>query len=610
MQHDPTHNFTVIEHETEFCVVGGGMSGLCTAIAAARNGTKTILVQDRPMLGGNASSEVRMWICGAHGRDNVETGILEEIKLENCHRNPQLKYTIWDSILYEKAHFQENLTLMLNCSINSVKTSGNQISEISGWQLTTQTIHNIKAKFYADCSGDSVLRVSGAELRRGREARDEFNEAHAPEIADRKTMGNSLLLQLREIDPEDHVPFIKPDWANTYEEEQLPHRGLSPSSGNFWWLEIGGEYDTIGEGEELRDELYKIGFGVWDMIKNHPDGRGKNWELEWIGSLPGKRENFRYVGDHIMNQNDVEAEGKFEDMVAYGGWSMDDHAPAGINFVGKPTIFHPAPSPYGITYRSLYSVNIDNLFMAGRNISVTHMALSSTRVMATCAIIGQAVGTAASLAIQNNTTPRGVGQNHITELQKTLMDQDCYLPWHTRLIPEISKAATLTTSNIETGSAPVSATVSSGNTAVLEETQKEALTSTIENLRTGIDRTLGKEVNAWLASKTDWACYRFENPTQLTQARITFDSDLSRPKKMPARYPKKGNWDHVPATMVKDFSIQAQDDAGNWHAISNIQNNYQRLVRIPLEVKTKAIRLVINETWGDEQVKIFAFDVK
>ena len=154
MKHQPTLSFTTVEHEADFCVVGGGMSGLCTAIAAARNGIKTILVQDRPMLGGNASSEVRMWICGAHGKDNVETGILEEIKLENCHRNPQLKYTIWDTVLYEKAHFEPNLKLMLNCSINSVKTQGNKITEVSGWQLTTQTNHVIKAKFFADCSGE------------------------------------------------------------------------------------------------------------------------------------------------------------------------------------------------------------------------------------------------------------------------------------------------------------------------------------------------------------------------------------------------------------------------------------------------------------------------
>ena len=582
MKHDPTLSFETKTHEADLCVVGGGLSGLCTAIAAARNGTQTILVQDRPVLGGNASSEVRMWICGAHGRDNVETGLIEEIKLENCHRNPQLKYTIWDTVLYEKAHFQPNLKLMLNCSINEVKTSGNKITEVAGWQLTTQTRHEIKAKFFADCSGDSVLRVSGAELRRGREARDEFDEAHAPEVPDRKTMGNTLLLQVREIDPQDHVPFVKPKWANTYEEEQLPHRGLTPGSGNWWWLEIGGEDDTIGDGEELRDELYKIGFGVWDMIKNHPDGRGHKWELEWIGSLPGKRENFRYVGDHIMTQNDVEAEGKFEDMVAYGGWSMDDHHPGGITYPGKPTIFHPAPSPYGITYRSMYSVNIDNLFMAGRNISVTHMALSSTRVMATCAIIGQAVGTAAALAVKHNTTPRGVGQNHIAQLQQTLMDQDCYLPWHRREIAAISKAAKLTASN----------------------------DSNVEELRSGVDRTLGKADNAWLAAVGDSATYSFDGDTPLTEAPITFDSDLSRPKKMPARYPKKGNWDHVPSTMVKDFTIQTQDASGNWQDAAKVQGNYQRLVRVPLDVKASAVRLVIDQTWGDEQVKVFGFEVK
>ena len=581
MKHDITLSFPVVEHETEFCVVGGGMSGLCTAIAAARNGVKTVLVQDRAMLGGNASSEVRMWICGAHGKDNTETGIIEEIKLENCYRNPQLKYTIWDSVLYEKAHYQENLQLMLNCSINSVETSSNTITEIAGWQLTTQTTHKIKAKLFADCSGDSILRVCGAHLRRGREARDEFNEAHAPEVADRKTMGNSLLLQLREIDPENHVPFIKPKWANSYTPEQLPHRGLSPSSGNFWWLEIGGDYDTIGQGEELRDALYKIGLGVWDLIKNHPDGRGQKWELQWIGSLPGKRESFRYVGDHIMTQNDIEAEGKFEDLVAYGGWSMDDHHPAGIEHPGKPTIFYPAPSPYGITYRSLYSINIDNLFMAGRNISVTHMALSSTRVMATCSVIGQAVGTAAALAIQNNTTPRGVGQDHIDQLQQTLMDQDAYLPWHQRAVPQISLDAKLT--------------ASCGNP---------------DELRTGIDRSLDKNDNAWLAGKADWACYNFKQNTKLCEARFTFDSNLSRLKQMPARYPQKGNWESVPTSLVKNFSIEAQNDTGNWQTIQRVENNYQRLVRVPLNITAKTIRLVIHETWGDEQIKVFAFDVR
>jgi hypothetical protein len=219
-----------------------------------------------------------------------------------------------------------------------------------------------------------VLRISGAAYRWGREARDEFNEAHAPEVADRKTMGNSLLLQLREAD--DHVPFVPPTWAYSYTEDDFPNRDLKSHGNNFWWLEIGGVQDTIQDAAEIRDELLKIGYGVWDLIKNHPDGRGHRWDLEWIGQLPGKRENVRYEGDHILTQNDIEAEGRFDDLVAYGGWPMDDHHPDAIKYPGEPTIFHPAPSPYGIPYRSLYSRNTENLFFAGRNISATHMALS------------------------------------------------------------------------------------------------------------------------------------------------------------------------------------------------------------------------------------------
>jgi hypothetical protein len=178
-------------------------------------------------------------------------------------------------------------------------------------------------------------------------------------------------------------------------------------------MELGGNRDSIRDTEILRDELIKISFGTWDFIKNSGHFESENLELEWVGFLPGKRESRRYVGDHILNQNDVENEGRFEDIVAYGGWTMDDHHPDGFRYKGQPTIFHPAPSPYGIPYRSLYSKNISNLFFAGRNISATHAALSSTRVMATCAIMGQAVGTAAAIAVRDDLSPRGVYEERL-----------------------------------------------------------------------------------------------------------------------------------------------------------------------------------------------------
>jgi hypothetical protein len=572
--------FKTINHEVDFCVVGGGMAGLCAALAAARHGAKTLLMQDRPVLGGNASSEIRMWICGAHGADNKETGILEEILLDNTYRNPTLKYPIWDSMLYALAQAEPNLTMLLNCSCCDVRCEGSRITFIRGWQTTSQTWQRVSAKYFADCSGDSVLRISGAEYRWGRESRGEFNESHAPQQADRKTMGNSILIQLREV--EEHVPFNPPPWAHHYTEADLPNRGLNPEGNNFWWLEIGGTQNTIADTEVIHDELLKIAYGVWALIKNHPDGRGRRWELEWIGALPGKRESVRYVGEHILTQNDIEAGGRFADRVAYGGWSMDDHHPEAIRYPGPPTIFHPAPSPYGIPYRCLYSRNIDNLFFAGRNISTTHMALSSTRVMGTCAILGQAVGTAAALALQHSTSPQGVYQNYIRELQERLMDDDCYLPWFSRSIPQVTRSAHLT-----------------------------ATCSDPEDLRSGVDRSLGGADNGWWGGTSgDWVEYRFDTPLHLSRARLVFDSDLGNTKRMPESYPARGHHAKMPEMLTRNFDLEVLNEQGEWKIYRQGRDNIQRLVKIPLNVVTEGIRFVPRTSWGGERVHVFAFDVR
>lgn len=574
-----THRFETETHQADFCVVGGGMAGLIAAVSAARHGAKVILMQDRPVLGGNASSEVRMWICGARGADAKETGLLEEIMLANYHRNRGMKYAIWDTVLYEKAQFQPGLTLLLNCACHEVVTEGSSIVAVKGYQSTTQTFHEVHANYFADCSGDSVLRISGAEYRRGRESRKEFNETHAPAVADDKTMGNTILIETRETGGP-HEPFIPPQWALKFKEEDLPKRHLTPTGENFWWLELGGNQDTIADAEHLRDELLKVAFGVWDLIKNHPDQRAKDWELEWIGALPGKRENNRYVGDHILNQIEVLDGGNFSDTVAYGGWPMDDHHPGGLYYQGPATVFHRTPSPFGIPYRSLYSRNIDNLFFAGRNISTTHMALSSTRVMATCALCGQAVGTAAALAVQYSCSPRSVGEHHIAELQQHLMDDDSFLPGRTRPIPQISLQADLL--------------ADSGDP---------------QALRNGIDRIYNNQDNGWWGLPGEMITYRFDSPRQISRARIVFDSDQSDKKRMPCWYPKEGNRVQMPGMLTREFALEAQDSAGHWQRIYHAQDNDRRLLTIPLAVETKALRLVPLTSWGAERMHLMAFDL-
>jgi hypothetical protein len=570
-----------LTHKVDFCVVGGGLAGMCAAIAAARRGAKVALMQDRPVLGGNASSEIRMWICGARGPNNRETGLIEEIALESRYRNPLRNYSLWDSILYEKVRLEPNITLLLNCSCNRAEAQGDHIASVTGWQTTSESWHTVQADLFADCSGDSILApLSGAECRMGREARREHDEDIEPEEADAKTMGMSLLIQARETDgPQTFVP---PSWAYTYASDaDLPHRGHDLLKTNYWWIEVGGEQHSIHDTEELRDELLKIALGVWDHIKNQGDHGAENWVLDWMGFLPGKRESRRYVGDHVLTQNDVRAEGRFHDLVAYGGWPMDDHHPGGIDWPGEPTVFHPAPSPFGIPYRCLYSRNVANLFCAGRNISATHAALSSTRVMATCATLGQAVGTAAALAVEANLTPRGVYESRIRELQQALMEDDCYLPWHARTVPAPSRAGKLTAS-----------------------------VGDPEPLRSGLDRPTADSDNGWRGDIGAWVEYAWDEPVHVNGLRLVFDSDLNRPEhNMACRYTLGGKPVGVPRTMVRSFRIEARDARGALYAVARIENNYQRLVRLAVDVETAALRLVPEATWGCDEAHVFAWDV-
>lgn len=566
----------------DVCVIGGGMAGLCAAIASARHGARTILLHDRPVLGGNASSEIRMWICGAHGKQNKETGILEEIQLANLHRNPSLNYSIWDSVLYEKAFFQPNLHVELNCSVLDAQMDGGRIASATGWQLTSQTWHTVQAGQFIDCSGDSILApLTGAAWRHGREARQEFGEDIEPEAGDDRTMGQSLLIQVHRTD--EPQPFTPPTWAYRFESpHDLAYRIRGVHAHNFWWVEVGGIDDTIHDAEPIRDQLMRIVYGVWDYIKNVAPEREEaaNWAIHWIGSHPGKRENRRYEGDHIMTQHDVEDAGKFDDVVAFGGWTMDDHHPAGLLYPDKPTVFHPAPSPFGIPYRSLYSRNIDNLLFAGRNISVTHAALSSTRVMATCAVIGQAAGTAAALCAKHATSPRGVYESHLRQLQQTLMDDDAFLPGFTRAIDPIATEAKLT-----------------------------GPCDHVDRLIDGADRDREDEQHHVAVPVGEGITYEWDAPRWVAGVRLTFDSNLDNDKRMPCAYPVKGDRQAMPDTLVRRFRIEVRVAATDWRLAHRVEDNVDRLVRLPIDGEINAVRLVVDATWGgDDEAAVLAFE--
>ncbi|MGQ9455201.1 MAG: FAD-dependent oxidoreductase [Armatimonadota bacterium] len=569
-----------VRHRFDFCVVGGGIAGVCAAVSAARMGAKTAIVQDRPVFGGNSSSEMRVHVCGAdrHGKipNMRETGILEELRLENLKRNPQRSFSMWDTILYEKIITQPNLTHFLNCSVLDAQMEENRIKSVTGWQLTTYTYHTIEADIFADCSGDAVLApLTRAEYRLGREARSEFNESHQPEVADCKTMGMTCLFQARDMGSPQ--PFEPPAWAYDFPtEDSFAHRSHGWIEMGYWWIELGGEKDSIADTENIRDELLKIVFGMWDHIKNHGDHGAENYAIDWIQFLPAKRESRRYVGDHILTQNDIESGGRFEDIVAYGGWPMDDHHPGGFWHRGEPTVFYPTPSPYGIPYRCMYSRNIENLMFAGRCASYSHAALSSTRVQGTGASVGQAVGTAAAIALRERVTPRQVGKAFIDKLQQSLLRQDAYIPWVRQRFSDLTMTASLLSS--------------SGDP---------------EPLRDGINRPVGDDGHAWTGKPGDSVWYMWDRPQFVRSAVFIFDSSLDKLIAMSYHgpYPALRS---VPPTLVKDFRIEIRS-GGEWQTWRRIEGNYQRLVQTSIEAEVDGVRAVFESTWGSDVVRVFAF---
>ncbi len=434
-------------------VVGGGLAGVCAAIAAARHGCRTAVVQDRPVLGGNSSSEVRICPVGACSR---ETGIIEEMLIEERARNHDLFLSgrinsIWDMILYESVRAEKNLTLYLNTRVVGVEMDGSsRISAVLGVQSGSERLYNLYASLFVDCTGDGTVGAAAkAEYRMGRESREEFGESLAPKQADRMTQGSSLLFRARDVGRT--VPFKPPSWAEEYPTEESLHtrrhgedqftyvvsRDIDPHStkeyAGYWWIEVGAPFDTIDQNEEIRDELLRHVLGVWDHIKNHGDHRAENMAIDWIGSVVGKRESRRLMGDHILTEHDVRRDRLFPDRVAYGGWFIDVHTMGGILAKNKPPVEPPPDTPitpYSIPLRCLYSKNIGNLLMAGRNISVTHIALGSTRTMLTCAVVGQAAGTGAALCAKEKIAPRTLAKNPNTlkRLQQDLLKDDCFIP--------------------------------------------------------------------------------------------------------------------------------------------------------------------------------------
>lgn len=424
--------------KADLIVVGGGLSGVCASLTAARAGLKVILVQDRPVLGGNSSSEVRLWILGAtshmgnNNRWSREGGIIDELLVENTYKNPEGNPIIFDTILLDKVAANSNITLLLNTAVHEVtKSSADTIGSVQAFCSQNSTSYQLSAKLFSDCSGDGVLGfLSGASFRMGAESTEEFAEKFAPTKEYGELLGHTLYFYSK--DTGKPVRYTAPEFALS-DITAIP-RFKSFNAKDFgcklWWIEYGGRLDTVHDTEKIKWELWKVVYGTWDYIKNSGNfPEAENLTLEWVGTIPGKRESRRFEGDFMLSQKDIIEQKQHFDAVAYGGWSIDLHPADGV-FSEKPGCnqWHPK-GIYQIPYRCLYSKDIKNLFISGRLISATHVAFASTRVMATCAYVSQVVGMAAKICIDREILPADIiGHNHIDELQRELQRVGQYIP--------------------------------------------------------------------------------------------------------------------------------------------------------------------------------------
>ena len=615
------------EQKYDVVVVGGGLTGVSVAIASARGGANTALIQDRPVLGGNASSEIRMHVCGASAnntkRDAEETGIIHEILLDNKACNDYHNFSVWDNVLFQKVKGQKNLDLYLNTSMQDVELNGDMISAVTCYQMTTEKHFRFEGSIFVDCTGNgSLCYFAGAEYRQGCESRDEFSEPDAPEQANNNRMGNTLLFKA--IDRGEPIKFKSPSWIRKFTEDDLKYRkhgdytpsasnndiedaGLhnSPESqkptGNFaafgldygyWWIELPGtSEDYVSEYEDIRDELVRCLYGVWDHLKNEGDHGAENYDLQWVGMLPGVREGRRVVGNYILTENDVLNNTLFDDAVAYGGWPVDNHASRGLDDKDiEASFIRQFPGLYTIPYRCYCNKQFSNLMQAGRILSATKLAMASTRVMGTCAVGGQAVGTAAAMCIKNHCMPAQIG-DRIGELQQKLLLDDCYIPGIIyRNEHDISRNATVQASS-------------------------QLETSPADNVVNGFARNIGDSTNCWesdgISADGEKVTLTLNKSSAVSQIRLIFDSNLNRPIKITLSAKRIAEQQvGVPAELVKDYRVELSRN-GKIVAQHTVKDNCQRLniIDFPNQPECDKISVIVDNTNGYPNAKIFEIRV-
>jgi len=406
----------------DLVVVGGGIAGMSTAVAAARLGLKVALIQNRPLLGGNNSSDVRVHLGGRiEAKPYTHLGDLQKEFGSSKEGNAMPADNYEDQKKMDFILAEKNIKLFLNWHVFSIEKKKERIKKVIARNTETGKVMYWKAPIFADCTGDgSIGFLAGADFRMGREAKSEFNESLAPEKADDMTLGASVQWYSKKDSEESVFPIFEYGMTFNQENSEKVLKGE-------WTWETGMNRNQIAEAERIRDYGMLVIFSNWSYLKNkYPSNDYKNHSLSWVAYIAGKRESRRLLGDHILTENDIIQHRIYEDASGTTTWSIDLHYPDPKNSqffpheefkaIARQNNIHPYPVPY----RCLYSRNIPNLFMAGRDISVTHVALGTTRVMRTCGILGEVVGMASSLCKKYHCEPRDIYLFHLEELKEIM----------------------------------------------------------------------------------------------------------------------------------------------------------------------------------------------
>jgi len=568
----------------DLVVAGSGAAAVAAAIAAARNGSKVALLSGRPVLGGNGSDESKVSYDGAATQGFHETGIIYQIK---CYM--LAKQVSWSRAFLHFVRQEKNIDLFLDMYVIDACTENNVIRSVLAQHTIDMTEHRFCGDYYVDGTGDGWIGYyADARYRIGREASFQHNESFAPEVADGNTMSGCATRAIDAIndticcyyaEETDHeVAYCAPAWAFKLPEGDELGRTPPWLERGTWWLENRNDYDDLWEAEYVRDAFIRITAGYFDWMKNSwkEKARAKNYKLSLLSTYVAKRESRRLIGDYIMTQNDYAENTVFEDEVCYTGWRMDVHHVKGI-FSGKAgefTVNQKVPlTP--VPFRCLYSKNIENLMMAGRCISVTHMALGSTRTQLTTATMGQAVGTAAALCKKYSMTPRQLGKTKIKELQQILLRDDQTLLYTKNEDPDdLARIAAISADSFADYGAP-------------------------ESVISGTSRQMKDEPYAWISKQALPQSITLQWDTEQTIRQVIVTAEMPL-----ADHPFGYKPAPSPDKMVTDLQVEALIN-GSWETVGQVADNFYRQIVVDMQPqRTRALKVTVLKAYNYDKAII------